>query len=75
MALLVLPRSGGASLILYINLSFQSSGVRVEVCVCGVVGGGGGGDTPFFHLQISKRREEVFVALADSCRGLYPPCI
>ena len=58
MALLVLPRSGGASLILYINLSFQSSGVRVEVCVCGVVGGGGGGGGGYSFLSSTDQQEK-----------------
>ena len=47
--LLVLPRRGGASLTILLF-----SGLELSACVC--VLGGGGLLTPFFYLQIAKRR-------------------
>ena len=65
-ALLVLRKSGGASLtILYYSGLELSACVEVYACVCV-----GGLFTPFFYLQIAKRRRLcVLVALADSCQG------
>ena len=61
MALLILPRRGGASYFYY-------SGLELSACVLGGVGGGL--LTPFFYLQIAKRRRLCgLVALADSCLG------
>ena len=60
MALLVLPRSGGA-----ISLSFQSSGVCVEVCVCR-------GDThPFLSSTDHKRTRRSLCGLAALHFRLY----